>query len=303
MVTRKGHHSSPANGRVFCAQPIGDSHESVPSPTSPSARNRNAAPRRRPPIPYTTRVFSLTCASTRVHAAKNSPNSVNERPNTTDPVAGRPTPSSERVTNAPVTTFMAPTVSSADAGSECRPTARDRTSSARPASSSPRVMRPSMKRLMSPIRINPKVPVWNATCPPTVSRPWAGPLNTIAAALPSDVRAAASRSDCFGYRPLMLPTVATTTSTIDAIHTRMRTRSRRTANRVSGPRPTRELPASAPSTVLSTVVTVRGRPGGWPGRPRGRARRRSAGGRALPTSAGDTRGCARRARRAGRSHR
>ena len=37
--TSRGHHFSPANGRVFCAQPIGDSHESVPSPMSPTARD------------------------------------------------------------------------------------------------------------------------------------------------------------------------------------------------------------------------------------------------------------------------
>ena len=26
-MTRNGHHCSPANGRVFCAHPIGESHE------------------------------------------------------------------------------------------------------------------------------------------------------------------------------------------------------------------------------------------------------------------------------------
>ena len=35
-----GHQRSPANGRIDCAQPIGDSHDSVPSPTSPAARSR-----------------------------------------------------------------------------------------------------------------------------------------------------------------------------------------------------------------------------------------------------------------------
>ena len=56
----------------------------------------------------------------------------------------------------------------------------------------------------------------------------------IAAALSSDARAALSSSAWFGYRPFTLPTVATTSRTIAATHTTMRTRSRRNANRVSG---------------------------------------------------------------------
>ena len=63
-MMRNGHHFSPANGRVFCAHPIGDSHEIVPSPMSPIARSTNDAPRTSPPMPYTTRVFSVTCAAT-----------------------------------------------------------------------------------------------------------------------------------------------------------------------------------------------------------------------------------------------
>jgi hypothetical protein len=34
----KGHHWWPENGRIFWPQPIGDSHDSVPSPMSPTAR-------------------------------------------------------------------------------------------------------------------------------------------------------------------------------------------------------------------------------------------------------------------------
>ena len=75
---------------------------------------------------------------------------------------------------------------------------RERSSSERPASSSPRVSRPSMKTLINPIRISPKVPVWNATWPPTVSRSCGGPLKMIAAALSSDAAAALSSSAWFG---------------------------------------------------------------------------------------------------------
>ena len=35
-----GHQRSPAYGRIACPQPIGESHDSVPSPTSPAARSR-----------------------------------------------------------------------------------------------------------------------------------------------------------------------------------------------------------------------------------------------------------------------
>ena len=72
-IGRNGHHFSPANGRVFCAHPIGESHEIVPSPMSPTARSTNAAPSTAPAIPYTTRVFSLTCAATSATHREDQP--------------------------------------------------------------------------------------------------------------------------------------------------------------------------------------------------------------------------------------
>ena len=39
-ISASGHHCSPAYGRMYWPQPIGDSHDSVPSPTSPAARSR-----------------------------------------------------------------------------------------------------------------------------------------------------------------------------------------------------------------------------------------------------------------------
>ena len=56
---------------------------------SPIARSTNDAPSTRPPIPYTTRVFSVTCAATSVTPANTSPNSVNESPNATRPGDGQ----------------------------------------------------------------------------------------------------------------------------------------------------------------------------------------------------------------------
>ena len=52
--TRKsasGHQRSSAYGRIAWPQPIGDSHESVPSPTSPAARSAYEAPSTAPTSP------------------------------------------------------------------------------------------------------------------------------------------------------------------------------------------------------------------------------------------------------------
>ncbi len=130
---------------------------------SPTARSRKAAPSTRPPTPYTTRVFSVTCAVTNVSAAKRRPNNVNDSPNTTEPVTGKPSATSDPATSTPVTTFMVATTISAAVGSACSPIGSERSISERPASSSPRVRRPSMNTLIRPMTISPKVPVWNAT--------------------------------------------------------------------------------------------------------------------------------------------
>ncbi len=98
---------------------------------SPTARSTNAAPSTAPAMPYTTRVLSLTCAATRVNAAKNSPSSANDSPNTTEPVAGRPCASKVTVTRPPVARSMPATVVTATAVRECGPIGRDRSSSAR----------------------------------------------------------------------------------------------------------------------------------------------------------------------------
>ena len=86
--SRKGHHRSPANGRAFWAHPIGENHETVPSPMSPTARSTNAAPSTAPAAPYTTRVFSVTWAARSATPPNKSPIRMNDTPNTNDPAAG-----------------------------------------------------------------------------------------------------------------------------------------------------------------------------------------------------------------------
>ena len=78
----------------------------------------------------------------------------------------------------------------------------------------------------SATRTSPTVPAWNATCPPTVSRPCTGPLNAIAAAFFADAAAAWSRSAWVWNSPLTDAAVAITSAVSDPTHSTIRSRSR-----------------------------------------------------------------------------
>ena len=78
----------------------------------------------------------------------------------------------------------------------------------------------------------PAAPNWNATCPPTVSRPCAGPLKAMAAALCWVAAAVWSRAAWVGNKPLMPTTVRAASATIGTIQMRIRMRSRRRMKRV-----------------------------------------------------------------------
>ena len=87
-ISASGHQRSPAYGRIAWPQPIGDSHDSVPSPTSPAARSRYAAPIAPPVIPYIDDVVWLTCAATAATPANTSPTPASEAPSASEPSAG-----------------------------------------------------------------------------------------------------------------------------------------------------------------------------------------------------------------------
>ena len=53
---RAGHHRSPEKACIACPQPIGDSQDSAPLPTSPTARRTYDAPMTTPVMPYIARV-------------------------------------------------------------------------------------------------------------------------------------------------------------------------------------------------------------------------------------------------------
>ena len=83
-----GHHRSPENACIAWPQPIGDSHESAPFPTSPTARRTYDAAITAPVMPYIARVLSVSCAATRATAPKTRPASAAASPRFTDPGDG-----------------------------------------------------------------------------------------------------------------------------------------------------------------------------------------------------------------------
>lgn len=154
----------------------------------------NATPTASPARPDATLVLSVTWAVTAVTAANTRPTAVTDAPKVTAPAAGRSMPMNPTARAAPTTTFMPPTTTSAASMGAWRPTAAARTSSSRPLSSSARVWRESMNRLMSPTSTSVNEPVSKATRPPKVSSPCTGPLKAMAAALPSTTVATRRRS-------------------------------------------------------------------------------------------------------------
>ena len=263
--TSSGHQRSPANGRISCAMPMGESQVSALPWTSPTARRANAAPRTTPASPLAARALVVTCAVTAPTPANIRPQAPSEAPSATEPAAGSPSAISPRAAIAAIATSAPATTSSAAATGAFAPTAPARISSVRPVSSSARVWRVTIMKLIS-ATITARLPVRHEVRPPIVSSARGGPYRIVKVVLPSTVAAKCSRSWSVGYRPWKLDAVITTKPARMAIHTGSRIRSRRSMNRAR----------------VSVPVTLRPR---------------SGAGRAPRASAGGSRGCARRAGR------
>ena len=84
--------------------------------------------------------------------------------------------------------------------------------------------------------VSPNAPIWNATCPPSVSSATSGPLNAQRRGVVARGAAALSRSAWVGYSSIVLAAVTYTNPAIDSTHTAMRTRSRRAMTAASARR-------------------------------------------------------------------
>jgi hypothetical protein len=162
-----GHHRSSAYGRIDCAHPIGESHESVPSPTSPAARTMYDAPSTAPTSPYAPPVLWLTCIATTATPANSRPAPPSDAPRAIEPAAGWSSPIIVSATRAASSTFTTVTTTIVAAVGAYRPTTLARTSSLRPLCSSPRVWRPMMNMLASAAVMAPSPPHCQAVSPPT----------------------------------------------------------------------------------------------------------------------------------------
>jgi hypothetical protein len=166
-----GHQRSSAYGRIAWPQPIGDSQESAPSPTSPAARSPYDAPRTAPTSPYAPPVPSLTCIATAATPAKNRPTAASDAPSAIEPAAGVSAAIITTATAAAMSTCATAVTASAAVSGAARDTTPERTSSLRPLCSSPRVWRPTMNMLISAATTAPNAPHCHATSPPTVVTP------------------------------------------------------------------------------------------------------------------------------------
>ena len=138
-----GQACSPANGRAFWAQPSGDSQESAPSPTSPTARTTNAAASRAAgDARRDAGVLADLGGDRRDPGERDARRGRGTQPTVAAPSAGRPRATSPPATRTPTTTSMPATTSER---SDERGAAADGGASARargdPLSSSPRVRR------------------------------------------------------------------------------------------------------------------------------------------------------------------
>ena len=187
MKSASGHQRSSAYGRIACPQPIGESHESVPSPTSPAARRANAPPSTAPTSPYAPPVPSLTWTATAATPANSSPTAASEAPSAIDPAAGVSNETITSAVTAPISSWANAVTMSAATSGVARPTTPARTSSLRPLCSSPRVWRPMMNMLIRAATTAPKAPHCHATSPPTLVTAYGGPTIAIRPGLPSTV--------------------------------------------------------------------------------------------------------------------
>ena len=128
---------------MYCAHPIGDSHDSAPPLTSPMARSTYETPRATPARPRAARLCSVTWAVTAVRHAKNIPKAPIAAPKRIDPSTATSWLSIERVMSAPSRVYASAATTSTAVTGALRPTTVARMSSVRPSSSSARVWRPT----------------------------------------------------------------------------------------------------------------------------------------------------------------
>src|SRR6185437_3420446 len=167
------HQRSPANGRSVSVQPSGSTQVSQDGPlapaASPTARARNATPSTPIARPRAARALAVSWAATTLTPVNASPQVPIASASATDPAAGSPSAGST-TQSSPARTALARTATAiADVSGACRPTWADRTSSRRPASSSPLVCRTTRKTDISAANSAPHTPYRQAVSAPTES--------------------------------------------------------------------------------------------------------------------------------------
>src|SRR6266536_3504821 len=153
-VSPSSHHRSPAKGRTCIAQPNGDSQVSHVGPVSPTARSRYDTPRTAEVMAVAARALSVSWAAVAATAANMRPVRPTARPMATDPATGSPTPTRPSATSTTMARLASPATSSAALSGAYRPTTAAPISSSRPVSSSVRVCRTTVRRLISATRMS-----------------------------------------------------------------------------------------------------------------------------------------------------
>ncbi len=182
-VTTSGNSStqnrSPANGRAWVDQPMGDDHDNhVTSAESPTARSANATPRTAPASPLAVLEYSASCAVTAATPVKTSATAVSPSPNANAPAVAMPVAASATAVATPVTSANPPHTTSAAVRGAYLPTTVDDSSSCLPVSSSCLVCRTIVNTHTNAANTDSIVPNRQAVKPPAVDRSWAGPYNS-----------------------------------------------------------------------------------------------------------------------------
>jgi hypothetical protein len=149
------HHRSPANARIRCTQPIGetsDSHDGPLAPAaSPAALSTKARATTDSPIARAPPEVSVSWAASAPTPANTIPPAATVSPKANAPDGARSMATSPRAM-ATATQALAPTVTTRLAVScACLPTTVEPTSSRRPVSSSTRVWRITVSTLTTPM--------------------------------------------------------------------------------------------------------------------------------------------------------
>ena len=142
--TSSGHQRRSTKARICCAQASGenqDSHEPSRSITSPMPRTMKESARIPSAVPEAVPACSVSWAVTAVTAPKTSPVRAVASPSASESAVPPPPISIPEATAAPRARFASATTSRAETDGARRPVGRERSSSSRPDSSSPRVRR------------------------------------------------------------------------------------------------------------------------------------------------------------------